>query len=395
MFVGNDVTAARATRARRSIPTGCGISARTSHATHGAHAATRATGTAGSNESAARSHKTPAAFSSAARAHIRIIDALSRHANLSFGTNGAGARVLARAIGVAIFTDGARLSDARIDEAPAIGLTRQTRPAFYTGTVIGAHAIDTYLARVARNGSARIHAGADATNLTVRTNDTIARPDAIAFFAFLPRGTLDRCAQDVDAQTIGIAHFTRTTYEFAAIAFRYARAFVADFARVTKVAFVGRAITIVIESVAFFPRGLIRLHTRERPILALHRSIGANALLARVARSSTTRTRDSSDERREVIEIIVPAGEQIFPSEIKCIRCDRAVVDDQVDEGIRLVPIGIVLLFAVENVYVVPGRGTIGHTFVKPDCSAEIVRVIFDVERFGNAQTVVTLQELV
>lgn len=248
---------------------------------------------------------------------------------------------------------------------------------------------------ITSNGAARIYTSTDATNLTVRTNDTIAWPHARAFFAFLPRGTHDGDACNVDAKTIRIAYFALSADEFATIAFRNARSLIANLACFAKVAFVCRTITIVIESVAFFSRGLIRLHARQRSALTLHRSIGANAGLARIARSSAARTSDSRDERRQVVEIIVSAGQQVFPAEVKRILRRRAVVNQQMDEWIGLVAICVVLLLTVKDIHVVSRRRTIGYTFVERDFTTRVTRVIFDVERLRRPDAIGARQEFV
>lgn len=249
------------------------------------------------------------------------------------------------------------------------------------------------MTRIASDGAAGIHARADATNLTVGTNDSITWPGARALFALLPRGTHHGDARDIDAKTIRRAYFTWSANEFATITFRNARPFVAHFARITKITFVGDTTTIVIESVAFFNRRLIRLHARERSALALHRSIGANTRFASIARSTAARTRDSRDERREIIEIVVSAGQQIFPAEVKGILRRGAVVNQQVNERIRLIAIWIVLFLAVEDVIVVSGRRTIGHAFVKPNFTTRITRIVLDIERLRRTHTIGTREK--
>ncbi len=248
---------------------------------------------------------------------------------------------------------------------------------------------------VAGDGATRIHTRTNATNLTVRTNDTVTRPEASTFFAFLPRGTHHGDARNVDAKTIRIANFARSADEFATITFRNARSLVTHFAGIAKIAFVGRTITIVIEAIAFFGRWLIRLHTRQRSALTLHRSIRANAGFARITRSSATRASDSRDERREVVEIIVSTGQQIFPAEVERILRRSAVVNEQVNVWIGLIAIRIVLFLAVKDVQVVSRRRTIGHAFVKPNLAACITRVVLDIERLYRAHTIGTREEFV
>jgi hypothetical protein len=208
MFVANDVTSARAIRSTRSISTGCGIGPSAARATHGpiASRTTRSTGTSRADETAARSNET-SSLTIAARTRIRIDNALADHANLSFWTNRARTSVLTGAIRIAILADIACFSNTRIDETAAIRLTCLPGNATHARAVVRTNAIDTNLSGVARNRAARIHARADATNLAVGTNETIARPHAIAFFALLPRGTYDGNAHRVDAKTIRIAHF--------------------------------------------------------------------------------------------------------------------------------------------------------------------------------------------
>lgn len=231
--------------------------------------------------------------------------------------------------------------------------------------------------------------------MTVGTHHAITGPNAIPFFAFLTLGTHDGDAQRIDTEPIAIAHFARTTNEFTTIAFRNAGTLVADFARFAKVAFVRGSIAIVVETVALFGPRLIRLHTRKRSILALHRSIVANAWFARCTRSSPTRTRYTCDKRREIVEIVVSAGKQIFPAEVKRIGYRRAVVDEQVDEGIGLIAVRIVLLLAVEDVIVVSRGRAPRHTFVKPNFAARIIGIVFDIERFHGSDAVRAQQKFV
>ena len=322
---------------------------------------------------------------------------LTRHACLSIGTNGARARILARSIHVAILARIARLAHARIHDAAPVWLTRLSGRT--TGASASVHADASYanLAAVTSNRIARIHARADTTNLAVWARDPIARRHALPRSAFQACRARDFGAYRFDAKPTLRADFRGRTNEFPAAALRYARALVAGFSRGADIAFVRGTIAIVVDAVASLSRGRIRLHAREHAILTLHHPFATDSIFTSIARRAATGACDTCDERRQIVDIVVTPGNEIFPAEVKRPIRHRAIVDQQMNEWTRLIHIRIVLRLAIENIVIGAQRIALlfDDTFVKGDLAPGIIRVVLDVEHLDRSNAVRASEELV
>ncbi len=347
----------------------------------------------------------PASFGHAARADKPTAAAVRRSsgytltsgAYLSLGTNRIGARILACSIYIAILALIARLAPARIRDAALVWLTRLSSRTTAASASVRADAGHANLAAVTSDRIARIHAGADTTNLAMWARDPIARPHALSRSAFQARRARDFGACRFDAKPTRRTDFPGRTNEFPAAALRYARALIAGFSRRADIALVRGSIAIVIDSVAGLGRRRARLQARDHAILTLHRPFATNSIFTSITRRSATGARDTCDERRQIVEIVIAAGKEIFPAEVKRPIRHRAVVDEQVDEWARLLHIRVVLRLAIENIVIGAQRIALllDDAFVKPDLAPGIIRVILDVEHLGRSNGVRASEELV
>ncbi len=230
-----------------------------------------------------------------------IVDALPSRTELPHWTRHAYARRFSTEFGAWI--------------AGQSGCARQTRAFRHTS------AIFTSLVRGTRDAHARFDADSNATNLPMRTNHIGARGFADAHRANFASRTRHFFACRINAESGARTNQRWRTNEFAAATFLNAFTLVTDETHRAYIAFVRRAITIVVESITGFCRGRNASHAIDAHGCALRNALPTNAGLPSVTCLPPARAGESLEEIHVIVVIAIIVERRRSRTDIAIFEC--------------------------------------------------------------------------
>ena len=296
-----------------------------------------------SPSSATQKKRAAVAAASTAATAVGVVDAGAGFAQLALGTADTFA-VVDALTSDAMSRGVARLVDAGVVDAAVLGARLPVGAAATIAAGANAHersavaalARLTHEAGVALDTLADVDADAFFAGGAVRAHDVVAGRYAFAAAAHAARLALHVGAGLFEAYTLD-AHLTRSAAKFARAARRLAVAAHANLVSGAQViAFVGLAVTVIVEAVAGFGARGLRRYAGEHAVLALHHAVAAHALAVGFARLAAAGALNAGDERHEIFEVVVAAAALIFPTKVEGVGVGAALPHQQMDEAVTV-----------------------------------------------------------